>query len=232
MMRYRYAPTALVGLGAIQQPEEKMYQSQIQQAIANTRADNGLTRGLELGGMLAQSLGGMMQGFGLKGMRNNTAKAFAGNDMNKYNSINKTIGDIGDYNSLMSGVSSIGNMFGMFALGGRAVQGEAEGGELLESPNGQMYDINGPKHEDGGVPISMDELSRIYSGRVKIDGVSIADRTRKRVKHNARLEDILYRDPYNTILRKSWERGKNNTERLKAQEMALQEQISKILSYG
>lgn len=207
-----YYPTAMVGIGQIQDPSVASTQSNINHARAWDQSQTGLTNGLKIGGMLAQQVGGMIHSFLPQGQPG-----------------------LAKQSDLLSGISTIGNGLAsipMFALGGQMVNGELEGGEVIEHPDGSIQEVVGPSHENGGVPMSFDSLSRIYSNRVKIDGVSIADRTSNRVKRNVMMEDLVHRNPYDTVLRKSWERSTSNARSLREQEMALQEHINKLIGNG
>jgi hypothetical protein len=53
----------------------------------------------------------------------------------------------------------------LFSLGGEQI--EAEGQETLMYPNGKMENINGPSHEQGGVPMTVKPGSKIFSNRIK-----------------------------------------------------------------
>lgn len=107
---------------------------------------------------------------------------------------------------------------------------EAEGGEVYEDSYGNMQEIQGPSHEQGGVNMQVDPLAELYSNRIKIDGLTIADRVKKRAKRNATLEDLLKADPTNSIVKKSWERSQENDKNLKEIEKRLQAEIQKQLN--
>lgn len=91
-----------------------------------------------------------------------------------------------------------------FAFGG-TVPVEAEGGEIIETPNGMVSQLKGPSHENGGIDLNIPQNSDIYSKRIKIDGKTIAQRKKSRELEKNRLEKKLSesKDP---LLRKTLDR--------------------------
>jgi hypothetical protein len=91
-----------------------------------------------------------------------------------------------------------------FAFGG-TVPIEAEGGEVIETPNGMVSQLKGPSHENGGIDLNIPQNSDIYSKRIKIDGKTIAQRKKSRELEKNRLEKRLSesKDP---LLRKTLDR--------------------------
>jgi len=76
-----------------------------------------------------------------------------------------------------------------YAMGGN-VPIEVEGEEVVESPNGNLKKIVGPKHEQGGVDINAARGTSIYSDRLSVDGKSMADRKVDREKRLSKLEKL------------------------------------------
>lgn len=228
------APTQLVSPFQLETVGNAITRANISNAKARLNSTNGLTDALDLGGTLAMSIGQSLAGQGIsKGLNAAQADLSAGNiTQDVYNKRANTLNGMNLLNSAIGAIGG-GTGLGLYALGTPAtgmMGGIAEGGELMEHPNGQYQDIQGPSHEQGGVPFEASPLAKIYSDRVKIDGVSIADRQRKRIKRNVYLKDILNRDKYNTVLQKSWERIQDNDARLKNMELSLQEGISNLLN--
>lgn len=247
------SPTALVSPHRLRDHNDATTEFMLGVNRAQLRQENGLTRGLDFGGALAQQLGSSLSSMGAtqyqntlntaldsgkitqnqfnKGMNNLSVNDLFGNATNTFgNAYGASSGGAGHFMGGMMG-NSLGGLAGsLFALGGSPYQmGEAEGGEVLEYDNGMMEEVQGPSHEQGGIPIDTQNIANIYSNRVKIDGVSIADRNKRRLKKIASLEDLMYRDPYNTLVQKSWERGKRNQEQLKMQELQLQQLINSLI---
>lgn len=248
MRNYRTAPTALVGLGQIQDPNEALYESLRRHAYAYTQGDNGLTRALDFGGAALGVVGGALSGFGQRqGLKSLTEATNSGNQ-DRMKEIQRGLSHAGNFGGFANILGSLGGVRPMYAYGGEVppeyggydnqeyypggqYNAELEGGEMVQHPDGSMQEVYGPEHEQGGVLAQLSPATRIYSDRIKIDGVSIADRNKKRVKRSATLKEILERDPYNTLLRKSWERTVDNSEKLQQQEMEIQNDINNILSY-
>lgn len=90
----------------------------------------------------------------------------------------------------------------MMALGGQVpgIPIEAEGGEAAQMPNGQLLDIQGASHSQGGVDLTLPEGTEIYSKRIKIDGVSMADRKKKRESKTITLDKLLEKRKHDTLL--------------------------------
>jgi len=100
------------------------------------------------------------------------------------------------------------NMRKKYAFGGQTNSTiNAEGGEILQTPQGQVGNINGATHANGGVNLNVPNGSLIFSDRIGIKDnkgkfSSLADRKRIRENTLARLGK-RQRDPFqiNTIAR-------------------------------
>src|SRR5690606_1990916 len=114
-----------------------------------------------------------------------------------------------------------------FAMGGQ-VPIEAEGQELIETPQGQIGEIQGPSHEQGGVPMNVPKGSKIYSDRLSLDGKTMAERKDKRVKMLSRLEGLVAKTPGDILLKKTLARSKVNFELEDMKDMQIQETVSAI----
>lgn len=72
---------------------------------------------------------------------------------------------------------------------------ELEGGEMIETPAGQVQEIKGPTHENGGVPMQINqdipEGTKVYSDRIKIEGKTMAERKATREKQIANIEKTV-----------------------------------------
>lgn len=56
---------------------------------------------------------------------------------------------------------------------------ELEKQEVFQTPNGQVDQVNGPSHEEGGVPVNIPQGTRIWSDRLKFKGKTFAKHTAK-----------------------------------------------------
>lgn len=223
------APTQLVPKGMIKPIGTSLALDNIAQSRAYSRMDNGLTRALDFGGMLAQQLGSQIMSMGVDNQMKKAQESYKNGSMTKaqYNKLNNSLSSM---STGLGFLNNIGTSISQFALGGSpSYMGEVEGGEVIEYPNGSMVELSGASHEDGGMVLPLPHLAQVYSDRIKIDGVSIADRNKKREKRNASLSDILKLNPYDHIVKKSWERGTTNSEKLKRKEQELQSFISNLL---
>ena len=99
-----------------------------------------------------------------------------------------------------------------FRTGGK-VPVEIEGQEVVETPAGQLFQAQGPSHENGGIDLSLPEGTDIFSKRISIDGKSMADRKLARERTNKKLEK---RSKYNPIEKNTFKRvkAKNDMEEM------------------
>ncbi len=100
------------------------------------------------------------------------------------------------------------NMKKKYAFGGQTNSTiNAEGGEILQTPQGQVGNINGATHANGGVNLNVPNGSLIFSDRIGIKNdkgkfLSLADR--KRIRENTLTKlNKRQRDPFqiNTVVR-------------------------------
>ncbi len=93
--------------------------------------------------------------------------------------------------SMAGGLESV--MGSMFANGGTVgnVPVEIESDEVGELPSGQLFEAQGPSHEQGGIQTSLPAGTEMYSKRIKVDGVTMADRKKKRKKQEVTLEKLI-----------------------------------------
>lgn len=155
---------------------------------------------------------------------------------------------------LSSGVGSVGGMgnvigLGMEKLGGkpyikdllpgaevtRAAMGgttgprtEVEGQEVFQTPDGQVGKFFGPSHENGGIKTDLPQGTDIYSKRVKINGVKMADRKILREKQLAKIEKLLAKSPMDPTLKRTYAKLKANTEILDQKDMMIQNTLNSV----
>lgn len=169
--------------------------------------DIGDTMGIV--GSILQSYGG--EGFNLgklfKGKNNNSASTVPqefqtnGNTMVNLPSQNEN-----DYTNMNYKDYSLNLLSNKFAMGGE-VPIEAEGEEIVQEPDGQMYELDGASHEQGGIDMNVPEGTQIYSKRLKgVDGKSMADRKAFREKHLAKLQKLSELNPNDKILKRTLEK--------------------------
>lgn len=154
-------------------------------------------------------------------------------------------------NQGMSGGDSIGGAFsGMF--GGKSTKGmieipgatvtraatggtmgntvEAEGDELMETPDGQVAELKGPSHEQGGIDLVVPDGTDFYSKRMKgPDGKTMAERKERREKKMAKISKLFEKNPGDVTLKSTIERTKKNTEREDAQDLEIMNRAKEMM---
>ncbi len=107
-----------------------------------------------------------------------------------------------------------------YAFGGD-VPIEAEGEEIIQEPNGNMYELEGASHENGGIDLNVPQGSQIYSKRLKgVDGKTMADRKAYREKQLAKLEKLVSLNPNDKVLKKTLEKTQEDFAKQEADDMA------------
>ncbi len=122
------------------------------------------------------------------------------------------------------------------ALGGEVmkVPVEVEGGEVIETPDGQVSEAKGPDHEDGGIPIELQEFTKVFSKRLESEGKTMAERKLKREKTKSELEKLLAMDGSDAIIKASTQRSLQGLQLEEEEDMQTQElmgEFSKMM-YG
>lgn len=102
---------------------------------------------------------------------------------------------------------------------------ELEGKEMIETPIGNVEEIQGPSHEQGGVPASLPEGTKVYSDRIKVQGKTLATRKKHRDILAKKMEKILDKDSTNQILKNTALRTLSNISKEEVSDLELQEQI-------
>ena len=98
---------------------------------------------------------------------------------------------------------------------------EAEGEEIIQEPNGNIYELEGNSHEQGGIDLDIPQGSQIYSKRLKgLDGKTMADRKAFREKYLAKLEKLVSLNPNDKVLKKTLEKTKMDFEKQDAEDMS------------
>src|SRR5690606_38310385 len=115
----------------------------------------------------------------------------------------------GNVQSGMNMMNIFGNSGG-FDFGGEVpgVPVEVEGEEVAHTPEGLLMEFFGPKHEQGGVPVSLPAGTEVYSDRIKVDGVTMADRKKKREKKTISLEALLEKNATDSLIKNATSRTK------------------------
>lgn len=196
-------------LNRIQSPYEALQDNNIRKARAMAKAENNpLTSALDIIGGLSMQVGSNLIGKG----------------MNKGENFEDFFKRAPNQTDQVSPSSS-------FAFGGNVedIPVNVEGGEVAELPWGEMFEIKGAKHEQGGVDMDLPESTNIFSDRIKIDGLSMADRKKKRERKESKLEKKLEKNLYDTLAKNAL----NRTRRVNIEEenfdKSLQEEANLML---
>jgi hypothetical protein len=79
------------------------------------------------------------------------------------------------------------------AMGNNNASGpiEVEGEEVIETPAGEVAEVKGASHEEGGVDMNVPEGTKIYSKRIEKFGETMAERKKVREKKLTNLNKLL-----------------------------------------
>lgn len=115
-------------------------------------------------------------------------------------------------------------MSGMAALGndGSAPTAEVEGKEVVETPDGQVSQVKGPSHEEGGVDVNLPKGTKVYSKRVQKFGESMAERKMAREKKKANLEKLLAENKDDIAIQNAHKRTIQALEQQEQEDLQLQ----------
>lgn len=121
--------------------------------------------------------------------------------------------------------------FYSFGLGGTAPGEvvEVEGEEVADLPNGQVKTIQGPSHEEGGVDMFLPEGTQIFSDRIKVDGITMADRKKKREFRLKKLEKNSSSNPADMASKNSLQRTKAFIDKENEEDLEIQRLISSAI---
>jgi hypothetical protein len=120
------------------------------------------------------------------------------------------------------------------AMGMNNVQGdvEVEGGEMYETPQGQVGEFQGPSHEQGGIPLEVgedvEEGTKVYSNRLKVGKKTLAERKETRERQIANLEKIASNNLADAAVKNAAKRKMMAIEKEEANDLAFQEQVNNM----
>lgn len=202
---------------------ENPYSDLVENEIALVRAKNkasknGWVKGLNIAGNLAMQYGTSMMNQGMSEGQGVSSGGF-------------------NWGSLMSqgiqGAGAYANAQNSFATGGKVgipTPIEAEGEEVIETPNGDVSQLKGPSHSEGGIDMVVPSGSEIFSKKLKgADGKSMAERKIDREKKEAKVEKLLKDSPTDMTLKKTLQRTKANNEKVEQTDM-MKMQFAKMMA--
>ena len=202
--------------GFIESPDTAIAQNNIMKAKAMQKANsNPWTQGLDILGSLAVQYGTSMMKSGMSSMGGG---ASAGTEM-------EGAGAMFNSDYAFNGNSQVPQLK---AFGGKVKgsQVEVEGEEVGELPNGQLLEFKGPSHEAGGIDAILPGGTDIFSKRISIDGVSMADRKKKREKQANRISKRLNENSADPVLKNTSKRIQEVNEMEDAFDMNVQEMLT------
>lgn len=220
--KYAFGGTAMY----IESPEEAVERGNINQIKAQLKAYDE-SKGLQQLGDFLNATGNSLATYG-KGTNlwgdDESKPSITKDSISNYSELNGQIK--ANYNmdlrQVGPGESTIdwGRFKPKYAFGGD-VPIEAEGEEIIQEPNGNMYELEGASHESGGIDLNVPQGSQIYSKRLKgVDGKTMADRKAYREKQLAKLEKLVSLNPNDKILKKTLEKTKTDFAKQEADDMA------------
>ncbi|ALN97277.1 hypothetical protein BOX09_gp31 [Flavobacterium phage Fpv1] len=173
--KYGYGSSGTIS-PQLENPMNAIYQSQIDRAYAGSQ-NSDLVDGLNMFGGAAIGIGGQMMAAGKMDGDSGFAKFVNNNGK-----------------GIMSGLSTINASSQFLATGGIVNSNapvEVEGQEVMETPNGEVSEIEGASHEQGGVDMNVPEGTKIYSKRIEKFGKTMAERKKVREKKLTNLNKLL-----------------------------------------
>lgn len=111
---------------------------------------------------------------------------------------------------------------------GQNVPVEVEGGEVAQTPNGQLGQFQGPSHEDGGIPANLPQGTKIYSDRLAINGKTMQARKLSRERSIAKLNNMVDKNPTDALNKNTYNRMKARADMEEQQDLMMQDAASQI----
>lgn len=102
---------------------------------------------------------------------------------------------------------------------------EVEGDEVAMMPDGNLLDFQGPSHEQGGMDVTLPDDTMVYSKRIKVDGMTLADRKKGRHKRELSLQNLLDMNETDAILKNTLSRTKQNNQLAENYDTEVQKQV-------
>lgn len=226
-------------LGYIPSPNEAIAKNDIVLARAQAKADDNIWANtvIPMASSLLQSMATKGKGGGkgiMEGVETENALDFTSPDNGASDMGLKGDAGILNYDTFLEG----DYQESYAALGKTSAEGEieAEGGEVIQTPEGETATLEGPKHEAGGIPLSTEgdpnavnipEGTQIFSDRVKgTDGKTMATRKELRDKKRTSIEDLLSKNPTDKLRVNAYTKTLKNLEIEETQDLDIQEKAS------
>lgn len=205
---------------SIQSPESALTANQIMIANADQKSSNFLTGMMDM-------LGAAGLNYGLSSALGGVKGALGGSLLDT--STSAEVDEDGDVTAEMGGqIPDIEMLLQQLQGGGQQV--EVEGEEAGELPGGQVVGFEGPSHEQGGMDVLLPPGTEMFSKRIKVDGVSLADRKKKRKKKTMSLEDLLEIDGTDVLAKNSLDRTREINDLEEEFDLGMQDFIRDLVS--
>lgn len=212
-------------MGYIPSPQEAIVDNEIRMAKAEQKASNNVWTKyvIPIGSQLLTSAikGGVFSGGGGK-MDMGESMDFTSPDNGASDMGLKGGGGFMDPSSFSSGQYGTA----VAALGKSNAKGdiEVEGGEVLDMNGLDPVEIQGARHEQGGVDVTVPSGTKIFSDRLKgPDGKTMAERKKRRESQMKKIEDILSDNSTDLAVKNAYERKKTVVEQEEAQDLMMQQ---------
>ena len=118
---------------------------------------------------------------------------------------------------------------------------EVEGGEVYETPQGQVGKFKGPSHDQGGIPLEVVDTpvanpnqgdvqkeTKVYSVDLMLQGKSLAERKEARERQTANLEKIASEPLVDQAIKNSAKRKMMAVQKEEAGDLAFQEKVNNM----
>jgi hypothetical protein len=109
---------------------------------------------------------------------------------------------------------------------------EVEGGEMYETPQGDVGEFKGPSHEQGGIPLEVgqdvEEGTKVYSDRLMLGGKTLAERKAIRETRIANLQKNLEKNNTDIGIKNAVSRKLSAIEMEEARDLQFQEQVNNV----
>lgn len=214
-------PGQPVSLG-IESPEEALRRNQILMARADQESENTLTSVLDMFGQYALQSGMSMMSSGISGSMGGggalNGKTYDWGSMEEQPAFTVTKGAYG---------LNVPEMPPLPGMQNSPV--EVEGEEVGKTPQGNLINFKGASHEQGGIPVSLPPGTEMFSKRIKIDGVTMANREKKRHKKSVTLEELLELDHTDALVKNTKQRVSETNEKEQAFDLQIQDTIRTLL---
>lgn len=107
---------------------------------------------------------------------------------------------------------------------------EVEGDEIAQLPQGGLMEFKGPRHEQGGVPVELPSGTHVFSDRIKIDGITTAERKKRRDKKEKKLEKTFADNITDILVRNALERTKEVNQQEELFDINLQDEVDNYMN--